>query len=195
MSMLRYFLLVIGFCAAQSASADDRATVPDAVRELAAFAVPRDVVQPYTEQRMSGKLRSPLQLEGTIVFAGNGDLVKTVTAPFSETVTVADSLVRLQRPDQTREFSLNKNKGLYELFSGLKAMLGGSEPKLTELFDVTVQNDGDRRVFLCKPRSRALGRQVELITIVVAGDMILSVRIDQDDNRWQELRFPAEQAL
>ena len=115
--MGRFCCCVFLTFSAASAYAESVVFDPELVRILSSIDVQRDEPRAYNEYRMTTRLREPLKITGDIVFSSQGELIKRVIEPFQETITIGNNLVRVQRVNKLREFSMAKDQGLYDFFS------------------------------------------------------------------------------
>ena len=179
---------------AASACAESVASDQELVRILSSLDVPRDEPRAYSEYRMTARLREPLKITGDIVFSSRGELIKRVIDPFQETITIGNNLVRVQRVNKTREFSIAKDQGLYDFFRSLRAMLEGDINTIDELYVVAIERDGDNWMLICKPKNKYLRRYVLEMNVSGTADEITEIFIDQGRKRWQRLSFSVVEA-
>ena len=189
-----FFYCVFLTFSAASACAEPVVSDPELVRILASLDVQRDEPRAYSEYRMTGRLREPLKITGDIVFSSQGELIKRVIEPFTETITIGNNLVRVQRVNKTREFSIAKDQGLYDFFRSLRAMLEGDIDTIDELYAVAVERDGDNWTLICKPKNKYLRRYVLEMNVSGTADEITEIFIDQGRKRWQRLSFSVVEA-
>ena len=179
---------------AASACAESIASDPELVRILSSLDVRRDEPRAYSEYRMTARLREPLKITGDIVFSAQGELIKRVIEPFQETITIGNNLVRVERVDKTREFSITKDQGLYDFFRSLRAILEGDINTIDELYVVAIERDGDNWTLICKPKNKYLRRYVLEMNVSATADEITEIFIDQGPKRWQRLSFSVAEA-
>jgi hypothetical protein len=192
--MGRFCCCVFLTLSAASACAESVVFDPELVRILSSLDVQRDEPRAYSEYRMTTRLREPLKITGDIVFSSQGELIKRVIEPFQETITIGNNLVRVQRVNKMREFSMAKDQGLYDFFRSLRAMLEGDIDTLDELFVVAIERDGDNWTLICKPKNKYLRRYVLEMNVSGTADEITEIFIDQGRKRWQRLSFSVVEA-
>ena len=187
--MGRFYCCVFLALSMASACAQSVASDLELVKILSSLDVRRDEPRTYTEYRMASRLREPLKITGDIVFSGQGELIKRVIEPFQETITIGNNLVRVERVDKTREFSITKDQGLYDFFRSLRAILEGDINTIDELYVVAIEHDGDSWTLICKPKNKYLRRYVLEMNVSATADEITEIFIDQGPKRWQRLSF------
>jgi hypothetical protein len=154
---------------------------------IRALQVERDVVVNYQETRMSEKLRKPAVLEGTLVFTAAGELIKTVTSPYAETVIANDAGLQLVRKGKTRRLAAAKNPGLQAFFQGLRAALSGDAEAMQALFVMSLDSGAANSwVIECVSRDAALQPYLETMVLSGNGARIKRIVTRQED-RWQQI--------
>jgi len=185
--MVRYYAIVVLLLGSGGVGAD-ALSVSELMEQVR---VSRDSVTLYNEQRMSDKLREPLQLSGELRFTAGGDLVKTVTNPFVETVTVtADELV-LSRKGKTRRLAMQRNQGLYGFFQGLKAVLDGDVATMQAMFDMQLESDDSGWTLTCVPLDAAMQSYLQYMRLSGSPGRIDQIFVQQQD-RWQQIDLPVD---
>ena len=169
--------------ASQCAYADDT----ELLKTIRSLQVERDVVVAYREIRMSEKLSKPAVLEGTLVFTEDGELIKTVTSPYAETVIANDAGLQLVRKGKTRRLAADKNPGLQSFFQGLRAALSGNADAMEALFLMSLDRAADNSwVIECRSRDKDLQPYLEVMILSGNGTDIQRIVTRQQD-RWQQI--------
>jgi hypothetical protein len=165
------------------------AAAADLSEVLGSIDVQRDVARDFDELRMSPKLRAPVAVKGNMIFSGEGSMIKTVTEPFSESVTISQHTITFVRGKKTRSMSLDAKPGLAAFYSGLRALLSGDVATLEQLFDADIDGSaelGGWTVHL-SPKDAGMSKFVSLMTVVVIDSDVRTVRVEQESGAWQEM--------
>ncbi|WP_306995138.1 MULTISPECIES: LolA-related protein [Pseudoxanthomonas] len=112
------------------------AASPDAVDPawiLSKIARSGDISTPFVELRGSALLKAPLRVEGRYARQADTTLVREVTAPYHEKITLKGQTATLERDGKaTRTFSLARAPELADLQKGFGALLSGDASQLEQ---------------------------------------------------------------
>jgi hypothetical protein len=148
------------------AAASAEAVTPDLAGFVARLARPTPASTAYTEVRFLHVLRRPLVLHGQLDYHGTGQLGKRVDAPFHETMTIADGVVRVTREDRApKQFELERAPDLNALLTGFSALLGGDATGLQALYTINLVNNAPNWTLTLTPRSPALARHLRAVVV------------------------------
>jgi len=153
-------LLALAMLQANPQPAVDKATPSDAAALIARLAHPAPARTAYSEVRFVRMLRKPLVLRGELEYGGAERLGKTVTAPYRETMTIADGNVVVQREGHgERKFALDRAPELQALLSGFSALLGGDAATVQKNFTLQLVDNAQNWTLTMTPSS-ALSRHL-----------------------------------
>ena len=153
-------LLALAMLQANPQPAVDKATPSDAAALIARLAHPAPARTAYSEVRFVRMLRKPLVLRGELEYGGAERLGKTVTAPYQETMTIADGNVVVQREGHgERKFALDRAPELQALLSGFSALLGGDAATVQKNFTLQLVDNAQNWTLTMTPSS-ALSRHL-----------------------------------
>ncbi len=165
--------------AAQPAVASQRlatllASLPPTPREPIAF----------TEQRMSPLLSRPLEFRGELLIEPDGSIDKRLEGPGGERVTIQAGSLKIEQRGGTRILNLANNRRWREFHAGLAGLLNRDAAALQQGFNFTIEETAKSWRLLLRPRTGKL-------KITASGEpgRITTLRIEQGQNDWQELRF------
>ena len=115
----------------------------------------------YTEVRFARLLKTPLVVYGELEYAGADKLGKTVTAPYRESLSIADGQVVLRRDGRAeRKFALDRAPELAALLSGFSALLGGDAAAVQRSFALQLAENGAKWTLTMTPSDPALGKHL-----------------------------------
>jgi len=176
---MRKLLLLLGCAFLSSALAD----------KLPAVAIQSGQPREFVEYRMLPQLVVPQELQGYAEVGSDGVLLKTIQAPYAETVEIGPDYLKLTRGGRSRRLSLNKQPALADFYRGLTALLAGDEEVVNELFIVTRDDLADVWRVRCEPRDEQLRGVVQKIVMSGRQREVEEVLTMQSDDRWQRLVF------
>jgi hypothetical protein len=134
----------------QPAAAEAAARDPAAL--IARLAHPAPARTAYSEVRFVRMLRKPLVLHGELEYGGAEQLGKTVSAPYRETMTIADGNVVVRRDGRgERTFALDRAPELQALLSGFSALLGGDAATLQKNFTLQLVDNAQNWTLTMTP--------------------------------------------
>ena len=162
--MTSSLLCLILPCLASAAEIDPLALVKGLQRELPART-------PYTEVRFSAMYDRALVARGELEYLGPGKLGKRVDSPYSETTTIADGEVTVQRGSrEPRRISLERIPELEGFLRGFSALLGGDAVALQRDFDVSSSGSAARWQLRLSPKDKRLKNRIDALQVDGAGD-------------------------
>jgi hypothetical protein len=154
-------LLALAMSQAHPQPAVDNATSSDPAALIARLAHPAPARTAYSEVRFVRMLRKPLVLHGELEYGGAERLGKTVTAPYRETMTIADGNVVVQREGRgERKFALDRAPELQALLSGFSALLGGDAATVQKNFTLQLVDNAQNWTLTMTPSSAALSKHL-----------------------------------
>ena len=164
-------------CLVSAAEVDPLALVRGLQRELPART-------PYTEVRFSSMYDRALVAHGELEYLGPGKLGKRVDSPYSETTTIADGEVSVQRGSrEPRRISLDRIPELEGFLRGFSALLGGDAEALQRDFDVSSKGSEARWQLRLSPKDKRLKRRIDALQVDGAGNKARCFSIiDADDD-------------
>lgn len=188
--MKRFWLLLISLTAGPAFSAGH----DDARQILEQIETPRDVEVPFTEQRMSVLLAEPLLLEGTVMLASNGLLIKKISRPLEETALISKEGLTLQRNGKVRRIALNRARSASKYFAALRALLDGDIDGLLAHFEIGNSSLGEHWSITLIPSDDGFRGMLQEVTISGDAGRLMTVRTVQSSDNWQEmsLALPAQ---
>ena len=134
---------------------------PDLAAFIARLARPAPARTAYAEVRFVRMLRKPLVLHGELEYGGAGRLGKNVSAPYHETMTIADGDVVVQRDGRgERKFALDRAPELQALLSGFSALLGGDAQTVQKNFTLQLVENATSWTLTMKPSGAALSKHL-----------------------------------
>ena len=162
--MTSSLLCLILPCLASASDLDPLTLVRGLQRELPART-------PYTEVRFSSMYDRALVARGELEYLGPGKLGKRVDSPYSETTTIADGEVSVQRGSrEPRRISLDRIPELEGFLRGFSALLGGDAEALERDFDLTGSGDNAHWQLRLSPRDKRLKKRIEALQVDGAGN-------------------------
>ena len=128
------------------------AASPDAVDPtwiLSKIARPGAITTQFVELRGSALLKTPLRVEGRYARDADDTLVREVTAPYHEKITLKGDSATLEREGKkTRTFSLSRAPELVNLQRGFGALLSGDATQLEQHYALSAS--GTRQAWQLK---------------------------------------------
>ncbi|QDH71634.1 fatty acyl CoA synthetase [Lysobacter alkalisoli] len=113
---------------------------------LAKIARPAPARTPFLELRGSALLKAPLRVVGEYRREADDALIRQVLSPYTETTTIADGMVRIERDGRAaRRFSMSRAPELAALQASFGALLAGDRERLEQHYDLEVE--GSRRAW------------------------------------------------
>jgi hypothetical protein len=149
---------------------------------LSRIARPGAITTQFVELRGSALLKTPLRVEGRYARDADATLVREVTAPYHEKITLKGETATLERDGKKpRTFSLSRAPELADLQKGFGALLSGDASQLEQHY--TLSAGGTRQAWQLKldPKDAAAakapvrgiqlyGKGAELRCIETTGD-------------------------
>ena len=138
---------------------------------LQQLARPLPADTPFLELRESELLEQPLRIQGTYRRPDPDTLVRQVRSPYVETTTLHAGRATIEREGRSpRSFSLSRAPELAGLQASFGALLAGDRAALEDGYAIGAWGGEDGWTMTMAPRSRALARRVQSITLFGAGD-------------------------
>ncbi|SEM39614.1 hypothetical protein SAMN05428989_3733 [Pseudoxanthomonas sp. GM95] len=105
---------------------------------LSKIARPGAITTQFVELRGSALLKTPLRVEGRYARDADATLVREVTAPYHEKITLKGDTATLERDGKKpRTFSLSRAPELADLQKGFGALLSGDASQLEQHYTLT----------------------------------------------------------
>lgn len=124
----------------------------------------------FSEVRFSGMLDRPLILHGELEYDGPGKLARTVSAPYSEHMTIENGEASVQRGDRpARKFSLSQAPELEGFLRGFAALLGGDAQAIDADFVLTAKGSDHAWHLKLVPRDERLAKRVTALEVDGSG--------------------------
>jgi hypothetical protein len=160
-------LLAASLLLAETASA----AVPSPAALVARLAQPVPSQTPFVEVRHSPMLKQPLRVSGQYRRPDAATLVRQVQHPYSETSTIADGKVRVQREGRAdRVFALGRAPELASLQNSFAALLGGDLTTLQRDFQLRSSGTGTQWQLHLQPRASELAARLQQLVLHGSGD-------------------------
>jgi hypothetical protein len=175
-------------CSAVARAAGDAAGGPVAAF-LAALPPPTQAAIPFVETRMSSLLKDPIEVRGEIRVGADGTIDKQVFAPAAERLQISAHGVSIERNGQTRRLDLASDRRWRAFHAGLAGLLTRDAATLQAAFDVTLDESPDGWSLQLRPRAGGGRSPIRLISATGRGPQLLRLRVEQDDNDWQDMSF------
>ncbi len=137
-------------------------------------------------------MAEPLIFRGEVLLSPDGTFLKTINTPFHERVLITNDFVELERNGKTKRLSLQRARGVYGLYTGLRAFLERDIETLLSLFKVAAVEPGVSWHVELVPVDPKLKRHVARMMIAGKGPDIVSIRTMQTEDNWQEMLFSQE---
>lgn len=145
------------------------AAAPDSGALIARLARQPPASIAFVEVRFSPLLVEPLTVGGTLVYEGSGTLQRRVEAPYSETTTIRDESVRVERADEPpRTFALRRAPELRGLLTGMIGLLTGDGAYVAEHFEISATGDDARWQLDLVPTDGRLRQRLHAIVVTGA---------------------------
>lgn len=162
-------------CLANAAEIDPLSLVGGLKRELPARTA-------FTEVRFSHMYERAVVARGELEYLGPGRLGKRVDTPYTETTTIADGQVNVQRGSRKpRQISLDRVPELEGFLRGFSALLGGDATALQRDFELTSSGDTAHWQLRLAPKDKRLGKRIDAIEVDGGGDTARCFRIIDAD--------------
>jgi hypothetical protein len=174
-----------------------QAIASDSTREnieeiLNGLTLPDYTPQAFVERRQNKLLAEPLIFRGEVLLSPDGTFLKTINTPFHERVLITNDFVELERNGKTKRLSLQRARGVYGLYTGLRAFLERDIETLLSLFKIAAVEQGVSWHVELVPVDPKLKRHVSRMMIDGKGPDIVSIRTMQTEDNWQEMLFSQE---
>ncbi|HPF27010.1 MAG TPA: hypothetical protein P5528_13500 [Steroidobacteraceae bacterium] len=112
----------------------------DASSIIAGLARPLPAATTFRELRFSTMLKEPLMVRGSLEIDADGNMIRRVTDPFTETTKISGDRVAIERDGKTRQFSLRRAPELEGLLAAFRALINGAADELGQRFVVRLQS-------------------------------------------------------
>ena len=121
----------------------------------------------FVETRHSALLKAPLVLQGTLAYRRPDRVVKHVTSPYDERITVEGGRLTLENRSQNRKktFSVSGAPGLAALIESIRATRAGDLDALQRHFTLEVEGSRERWTLTLKPLDAQVARYVTLLSL------------------------------
>ena len=138
----------------------------------------------YTEVRFSHMYDRALVARGELEYLGPGQLGKRVDSPYTETTTILDGEVTLQRGQRKpRHISLDRVPELEGFLRGFSALLGGDVAAVERDFELTSSGNMAQWRLRLAPRDPRLKKRIDAIEVDGSADTARCFSIiDADDD-------------
>lgn len=163
---------------AQSTASTTTAT-DDALRKLLAAIASQPLTSTaFTERRTSALFTKPLESRGNLSYKPGGVIEKQTTHPIRETLTITAESLTIDAgsgaPPQVLRLDAQAGQ-LATLVLGLRAVLGGDDRQLLQLFDTRYSGSADGWQVTLTPKGPAVRRGVRQIVVRGTGSQLRQI--------------------
>ena len=180
---------------AQTVAATPDASQEEALRKVLAAVAGQPLKEAaFQERRSSALFAKPLESRGTLTFKPSGVIEKQTTYPIRETVTVGADTLTIDAGNGTapQVVRLDAQSGhLASYVTGLRAILGGDDKALRQVFDTRYTGSFDNWKVTLTPKGPTVRRGIRQIVVSGAGAQLRQIETTEINGDVLEMTLTA----
>lgn len=132
----------------------------------------------FVEQKHSSLLAKPLVTKGTLVYARDRGLVRTVAGPRAQQVIVTQKALTIKKGKRTDTVPLAKSKDLQAFALVFPALLRGDRDEIAQAFDLAVRgSEQDWWALTLTPKAASLRKMIDEVVVIGHGHEVRELRV------------------